>query len=75
MDYVLMPEGPSESFHAWWKKLDAATPVKVRYPHERHGLAGKTSNRANSNVQKIIQYSIHDTINSSTLSIQVPHHL
>ena len=68
MDYVLMPEGPCESFHAWWKKLDTAAPVKVRYPHERHGLAGKTSNRAKSNVQQVNQCNIHDTIHSSTLT-------
>ena len=42
MDYVLMPDGPSESFHAWWKKLDAATPVKVRYPHERQRAKGNS---------------------------------
>ena len=68
MDFVLMPEGPCESFHAWWKKLDTAAPVKVRYPHERHGLAGKTSNRAKSNVQQVNQCNIHDTIHSSTLT-------
>ena len=68
MDYVLMPEVPSESFHAWWKTLDAAAPVKICYPHEKHGLAGKTSNRAKSNVQQVNQYNIHDTIHSSTLT-------
>ena len=68
MDYVLMPEGPCESFHAWWKKLDTAAPVRVHYPHERHGLAGKTSNRAKSNLQQVNQYNIHDTIHSNTLT-------
>lgn len=52
-DHVLMPEGLSASFHAWWKQLDAAASVIVRYPHERHGLAGKTSNRAKSDVQQV----------------------
>ena len=31
----------------------------VRYPHKRHGLAGKTSNRTKSDVQ---QYNVHDTV-------------
>lgn len=53
IDYVLMPEVPSESFHAWWKKLDATASVTVRYPHERHGLAKKPSNRAKSDVQQV----------------------
>ena len=53
VDYVLMPEASSESFQAWWKKLDAAAPVMVRYSHERHELAGKTSNRTKSDVQQV----------------------
>ena len=50
------------------EKVRYSSTVKVRYPHERHGLAGKTSNRAKSNVQQVNQYNIHDTIHSSTLT-------
>ena len=33
-----------------WKELGDDEDVEVRYPHEQHGLKGKTSNRAKTDV-------------------------
>ena len=49
-DYVIMPDRCDLSFIIWWRSLDSDTIVKERYPHERHGLAGKTSNSAKVDV-------------------------
>lgn len=40
------------TFGVWWKTLDDDDTVDVQYPHERHGLAGKTSNHAKQEVMK-----------------------
>lgn len=50
-DYVIMPDGVEMAFKAWWRPLSSATFVKVRYPHSRHGNAGKTSHSAKSKVK------------------------
>ena len=42
--YVLMPDEINTSFMSWWS-IDSTTVVKVRFPHQRHGLAGKTSTK------------------------------
>ena len=39
-------------FTQWWKPLSDEAEVEVRYPHERHGLAGKQSNHAKPSVMK-----------------------
>ena len=39
--YVLPCRDPN-----WWKDLDDEAELEVKYPYEKHGLAGKTSNRA-----------------------------
>lgn len=44
-DFVLS-EDDTLTFGAWWKTLDDDDMVEVQYPHERHGLAGRTSNHA-----------------------------
>ena len=49
-EYVLMPEEFNEAFLKWWRSIDPLTKVKVRVPHARHGLAGKTSNSAKTEV-------------------------
>ena len=49
-NYVVMPASSNECFMVWWRSLDSEATVKVRYPHERHGLAGKTSNAAKQDV-------------------------
>ena len=43
---VIMPSGCTQSFMLWWRSLDVDTQVSVYFPHERHGLAGRTSNNA-----------------------------
>ena len=34
------------TFGAWWKTVDDNDIVEVQYPHDQHGLAGKSSNHA-----------------------------
>ena len=51
-DCVIMPAGLETSFKSWWRSQDASTIVQVRYPHERHGNAGKTSNSAKSSLRE-----------------------
>ena len=45
-NFVVVPESVEVSFSRWWSKLPASHAVSVRYPHEKHGLAGKISNSA-----------------------------
>ncbi len=45
-EYVVMPLGSVVSFKDWWRTLDEAATVVVRYPHECHGNTGKPSNSA-----------------------------
>lgn len=46
VDYVLNGDDELLTFQAWWKTLDDDEVVEVQYPHERHGLAARTSNHA-----------------------------
>ena len=39
--YVIVPDGVTAPFKAWWKGLENEDVVTVRYLHEHHGLAGK----------------------------------
>ena len=50
-EYVVMPAGCDQSFKTWWRSLEKTVLVKVRYPHERHGNAGKMSNSAKTSVR------------------------
>lgn len=45
-DFVVMPQNVEASFKTWWRGLLPASTVEVRYPHERHGNAGRVSNSA-----------------------------
>jgi len=38
--------------NVWWKDLPDDHEVIVRYPYERHGLAGKISNHAKTDTNK-----------------------
>ena len=49
--YVVMTPGCDIAFRQWWSSLDQSALVVVRYPHERHGLAGRTSNQAKTSVK------------------------
>ena len=46
MPFVVMPEGIDVNFKTWWSSIPIHSEVEVRYPHERHGLEGHTSNNA-----------------------------
>ena len=47
-----MPSGCEMSFKKWWKEIPSEQVVEVRYPHQRHGLSGRASNRAKSEVKQ-----------------------
>ena len=40
------------TFGSWWKTLDDDDLVEVQYPHEQHGLAGRSSNHAKMEVME-----------------------
>lgn len=42
---IVMPEQVKVSLKQWWATLRQGDTVTVRYPHGRHGLSGKKSNR------------------------------
>ena len=58
-EFVVMPSGCDEAFSTWWKDKASGDVVNVKYPHERHGLAGKVSNSAKTDT---MQESAHSTI-------------
>lgn len=45
-DFVVMLQGVEASFKTWWRGVLPASTVEVRYPHEKHGNAGRVSNSA-----------------------------
>ena len=51
-EYVVMPSDKEMSFKEWWMSLDASDTVMVRYPHGRHGNAGRTSNSSKTSVME-----------------------
>ena len=51
-EYVIMPNTVTTSFSKWWMSLDPETVVQFRFPHERHGNAGKPSNSAKTTVRE-----------------------
>ena len=50
--FVLMPVEVELCFALWWKSLPSDHEVMVRYPFERHGLAGRTSNSAKTDAKE-----------------------
>ena len=58
----VMPIGLETSFKTWWRSQDASTIVQVRYPHDRHGNAGKVSNAAKSSLrEEFLDFVDHNT--------------
>lgn len=49
---VVMPAGTETAFMVWWRSLEPSHIVDVRYPHDRHGNAGKTSHSAKTSVME-----------------------
>ena len=48
---VLCPDdGEMCTFEMWWKSLDEDEDVEVKFPYERHGLAGRPSNHSKLDV-------------------------
>ena len=50
IDCVLRDDDEVLSFAAWWKTVDKSESIEVQYPHDRHGLAGKSSNHSKQEV-------------------------
>ena len=51
--FVLMPEVVEISMSVWWAALPGDHIVNVRYPHEKHGLAGRVSNNAKLSTKEL----------------------
>lgn len=51
-EYIIMPTDVEYSFKRWWRGLGPSVSVEVRYPHGRHGNAGKKSNSAKTSVME-----------------------
>lgn len=49
-EYVVMPESCDQNFQLWWTSLELTAEVQVRFPHEKHSNACKTSNSAKSEI-------------------------
>ena len=50
--FVVMPLEIELCFNLWWKDLPDDHEVVIRYPYERHGLAGKVSNHAKTDTKE-----------------------
>lgn len=50
-DYVVMPTCLEMAFKVWWRSLEPSHTVDIRYPHARHGNAGKTSHSAKTAIR------------------------
>ena len=51
-EFVVMPEG-QDDFKKWWPSLLDTDVTNIRYPHESHGLARKSSNYSENIYLKI----------------------
>ena len=65
-----MPTDVETSFNIWWRGLDPSVELEVRYPHSRHGNAGRTSNSA-----KTTDFLEFVDINSQPKQILVAPHI
>ena len=60
--FVVMPLEIELCFNLWWKDLPDDHEVVVRYPHERHGLAGKVSNHAKTDTkERFLEFVYHNS--------------
>ena len=55
---VFMPESVETSLSLWWANLPNDHTVSVRYPHKKHGLAGKVSNSAKVSTKEFFCFSL-----------------
>ena len=42
--YVVMPAALEVAFKEWWQAIKSSDIITIRYPHARHGNAGRKSN-------------------------------
>lgn len=56
--FIVMPDGCDINFGVYWRFLGNSAKVNVRYPHGRHGLAGKQSNSAKRRVWRTFYSSL-----------------
>lgn len=47
-----MPEMVETAFNKWWRSMEPSATIQVRFPHERHGNAGKVSNSAKTTLRE-----------------------
>ena len=52
VDHVLRDDDDDDdlTFARWWKLKQDDDMIEVQYPHDRHGLAGKSSNHSKQEV-------------------------
>ena len=52
-EFVLHPwkDDASDAITTWWKALSDTDEVEVKYPYDRHGMAGKPSNKSKQAVR------------------------
>ena len=55
-EYVVMPASLDMAFKEWWRSMEPSDTVMVRYPHERHGNAGRKSNSSKDSVMEDFLY-------------------
>lgn len=61
-DYVVMPANLDIAFKEWWMSLQHTDSVDVRYPHARHGNAGRRSNSSKAS----IMYNFLDFVDANS---------
>lgn len=60
-EHVVMPEDVHVSLAKWWTTLCNDDRVTVRYPHGRHRLTGKSSNRQDKQLIEVMTYTMRNT--------------
>ncbi len=56
-EYVVMPASLELAFKKWWRSVAPSDTVDIRYPHNKHGNALKTSHSARtSTMEKFLEF-------------------
>ena len=74
--FVVMPEAVEIAFSQWLESIPAGHSVDVRYPYEKHGLSGHTSNSAKIDVEKdfLVFVDNNSQPNGQRLDLRNPTH-
>ena len=67
-NYAIRDDG-TLTFELWWKTLEDDDTVEVQYPHQRHGLSGKTSNHAKEEVMECLWIATHSPMEDRPIAI------